>query len=178
MIQSKEVNSIQPPTLKRNPTSFKDLKTEDIGELIALQFNKKAYHSQLNNLHKDLRAFIYDEVKADIYYLVFDMNSGIIVGGFTTNKNGNMNGLFSLVKGIGNKLFELRLKYALKNIDTEHKYLNIFCIGDKLKNLYNNFGFEITSTIRWNDELAPKNWNYDRFGRPDLYIMRRLNESK
>lgn len=178
MIQSKEVNSIQPPKLKRNPTSFKDLKTEDIGELIALQFNKKAYHSQLNNLHKDLRAFIYDEVKADIYYLVFDMNSGIIVGGFTTNKNGNMNGLFSLVKGIGNKLFELRLKYALKNIDTEHKYLNIFCIGDKLKNLYNNFGFEITSTIRWNDELAPKNWNYDRFGRPDLYIMRRLNESK
>lgn len=167
MITSNEVNSIK-------QKSYKDLKPEDIGELIALEFNKEAYHSQLNNLHKDLRAFIYDEVIADVYYLVFDINSGIEVGGFTVKNNGELNGLFSLVKGIGNKIFNLRLDYARKY--STAKEFTIFCIGDKLKNLYNNFGFEITSTIKWNDELAPKNWNYDRFGRPDLYIMRRLNE--
>lgn len=167
MITSNEVNSIK-------QKSYKDLKQEDIGELIALEFNKEDYHSQLNNLHKDLRAFIYDEVIADIYYLVFDINSGIEVGGFTVKNNGELNGLFSLVKGIGKKIFNLRLDYARKY--STAKEFTIFCIGDKLKNLYNNFGFEITSTIKWNDELAPRNWNYERFGRPDLYIMRKLNE--
>ena len=139
-----------------------------------MKFNSKAYHSQLNNLHKDLRAFVHDEVIADIYYLVFDIDSGIVIGGFTVKDNGELNGLFSLVKGIGKKIFNLRLDYAKKY--STAKEFTIFCIGDKLKNLYNNFGFEITSTIKWNDELAPKNWNYDRFGTPDLYIMRRLNE--
>lgn len=172
MIISSEVNSIRPPKPKFCPKSYKDLKPEDIGDLIALQFNKKAYHSQLNHLEKDLRAFIYDEVTSDIYYLVFDTNSGIIIGGFTTTDCGHMNGLFGLVKGQGKKIFKLQLQYSTA------KELTIFCIGDKLRSLYESFNFKAKDTIKWNDELAPKNWNYDRFGKPDLYIMRKINESK
>lgn len=163
MITSSEINSIE-------QKSYKDLKPEDIGDLIALKSNSKAYHSKLNELEKDLRAFIYDEIEADFYYLVLDTNSEMIVGGFTTSYNGNLNGLFSLVKGQGKKIFKLRLQYALGDI------LTIFCIGDKLKSLYENFNFKVEDTIKWDNELAPKNWNYERFGTPDLYIMRRLNE--
>jgi hypothetical protein len=33
---------------------------------------------------------------------------------------------------------------------------------------YPRFGFKESRRVKWNDEYAPKGWNYDKYGRPDI----------
>lgn len=45
------------------------------------------------------------------------------------------------------------------------------CIGDDLLFLYKRVGFKVKTSYEWDDELAPKGWNYERDGRPPVYDM-------
>ncbi|ETR65991.1 MAG: hypothetical protein OMM_05843 [Candidatus Magnetoglobus multicellularis str. Araruama] len=50
-------------------------------------------------------------------------------------------------------------------------------IDGKLSKIYEEMGFEETRRMKWNDEYAPENWNYEKDGRPDI-IFRKLNQEK
>ena len=139
--------------------------------------NQEQYHIVLNKLPKSLRAYIDKYVRADNYYLAYDKDKTI--GGFGTNKNGYLTGLFSLYKGYGKKLFKYRLVQMKKDIDRSVTSLTIFCTGNKLRELYESFNFKVINTITWDDAYATENWDYKRFGRPNLYEMElKLKETK
>ena len=40
-----------------------------------------------------------------------------------------------------------------------------------LRPVYEKAGWRVTDTLKWDDKYAPTNWNYEKFGRPDIYIM-------
>lgn len=127
------------------------------------------YNTMLSLLDPDLRAMLDDEIRCDNYYLVKENHK--VIGGFGTNANGELKGLFSLVKGKGREIFKLRLKQAKIDADDNIKYFRIDCIGEKLVEFYKEFGFHIEGSVKWDSNYATKNWNYDRFGSPNVYIM-------
>ena len=45
------------------------------------------------------------------------------------------------------------------------------CIGEGLRGVYESAGFRVTDTITWDDTQAPGGWDYERNGRPNLYVM-------
>lgn len=45
----------------------------------------------------------------------------------------------------------------------------------KLSDIYQRNGFEEYDRWAWNDEYAPKAWDYDKYGRPDV-VFRRLKQ--
>jgi hypothetical protein len=45
------------------------------------------------------------------------------------------------------------------------------CIGDVLRRLYERAGYRIVETIPWDDRFKPIAWEYDLYGRPDIYVM-------
>jgi hypothetical protein len=45
------------------------------------------------------------------------------------------------------------------------------CLGKTLVDFYKKFGFEVTETLQWDDQYAPSNWDYDKHGRPSVYMM-------
>jgi hypothetical protein len=45
------------------------------------------------------------------------------------------------------------------------------CIGDVLCRLYERAGYRVIETIPWNDRFRPITWEYDLYGRPDIYVM-------
>ena len=50
--------------------------------------------------------------------------------------------------------------------------LNAFASGNGyLQNLYSKYGFRPVSRLPFDDEMAPKDWNYEKYGRPDVVFM-------
>ena len=45
------------------------------------------------------------------------------------------------------------------------------CYDAVLPSIYAKCGFVPTARIKFNDEFAPKNWDYEKYGRPDIVIM-------
>ena len=47
------------------------------------------------------------------------------------------------------------------------------CVGGHLKAYYESFGFleNEAKRLKWNEQYAPKGWNYDKYGRPDIYFF-------
>lgn len=45
------------------------------------------------------------------------------------------------------------------------------CIGDVLRLLYERVGFRVVETLPWDDRYSPARWDYDLFGRPNVYVM-------
>lgn len=84
--------------------------------------------------------------------------------GFGVNPDGELISVFSLEKGRGPSLAKQAVLHGAKRLD---------CIGPKLVSLYKTVGFRVVDQIPWDDKYAPPNWNYDRFGTPDIYIMER-----
>lgn len=41
-----------------------------------------------------------------------------------------------------------------------------------LSGRYEEFGFEIVETIPWDDKFAPKGWDFDKYGRPNVVKMK------
>jgi len=137
----------------------------------AIQVTSVYYHTRLNMLEKRLRGFINDKVKADKYYLVFS-KSGLPIGGFGTNKNGWLVGLFSLEKGLGDTLIPLAIKQAQK--DLVEGSIRIFCTGEYLRKQYANKGFEVYDIVEWDEREISSTWSKKEFGTPPLYYMRLL----
>jgi GNAT superfamily N-acetyltransferase len=45
------------------------------------------------------------------------------------------------------------------------------CLGKGLKKKYEKVGFVVTETIEWDDKYAPDGWDYEKEGRPSVYVM-------
>lgn len=50
------------------------------------------------------------------------------------------------------------------------------CYAPYLPGFYRRCGFRETSRLPWADEYAPKDWDYVKFGRPDVVFMERGDE--
>lgn len=46
------------------------------------------------------------------------------------------------------------------------------CYGEALRHLYERLGFEVVSKSPFDDKLAASNWDYERNGRPDYFVLR------
>lgn len=137
----------------------------------AIQVYRTYYLNVLEKLPASLRAFLDDNISADKYYLVFV--KGYPVAGFCTNRNGYMNGLFSTLKGTSNSLITLRLATAATDASDDVSVLELFCTGNKMRDKYENLGFSTAITHIWDDQMASTNWDYDKFGRPDVHTLRK-----
>ena len=144
---------------------------EDANIMVVQETDTNTYHQALNQLPANLRAMLDEHVQADKYYLV--RQQGMITGGFATNTTGYLTGLFSLKKGNGKKIFNLRLQQAKIDSDSTCDKLTIFCTGEFLKDFYKEYGFRVDRAVTWNPEFAPDNWDYQKFGTPKLYWMSR-----
>jgi hypothetical protein len=60
----------------------------------------------------------------------------------------------------------------------EHAGVNYLeCFGEGLRTLYGRNGFVVADSVPFNDEYAPKGWNYGLFGRPDYFTMKLRRQS-
>ena len=118
-------------------------------------------------LHSDLFAFLTAHTLEDYsnketrLFLSQDFKSG-----FGINPDGELISVFALEKGRG----KILVKEA-----REQGALYLCCMGDHLLKLYSEFGFSPVNILKWDNTFAPKNWNYERFGEPNLYEMRLIN---
>jgi len=135
--------------------------------------NDEIYHSYLNELESDLRAFIDKVVVADHYFLAIDLEQEEVLGGFAFSDNGELKGLFSLVRGqeLGKELFDKQVSIATKHLKGTITHLALNCLGLKLHSMYSDFGFTTYNFARWDERLAPKKWNADKFGTPNIFYM-------
>ena len=131
-----------------------------------IQVDKLYYDQFLNLLTPKKRCFIDNNVIADKYYLIFEHTP---VGGFTTNSDGSIKGLFSLKQGYGANILSIAIEQINKDYNTDN--IKIFCIGDYLKNFYAKSGFNVVNTIKWDKVKAPSKWDYPLLGTPLLYTM-------
>ncbi|MGD8305297.1 MAG: hypothetical protein PVF17_01465 [Ignavibacteria bacterium] len=131
-----------------------------------IQVDKLYYDQFLDLLPPEKRCFIDSKVTADKYYLVFEHTP---IGGFTTNSDGSIKGLFSLKQGYGTDILNIAIEQINKDYSTNN--IKVFCIGDYLKNFYAKSGFNVVNTIKWDNAKAPNKWDYSLLGTPPLYTM-------
>jgi hypothetical protein len=46
------------------------------------------------------------------------------------------------------------------------------CFDGKLPKFYARLGFREYDRVKWDDRFAPENWNYQKWGRPDIVFMK------
>jgi hypothetical protein len=95
--------------------------------------------------------------------------SSDLKSGFGINPDGELISVFALEKSRGKILVA-----AAKNSGAKQ----LSCMGDHLLSLYSEFGFSVTNMELWNNKFAPVNWNYERFGTPNIYDMKLVNPYK
>lgn len=85
--------------------------------------------------------------------------------GFALTPQGDMIGVFnnSGKPGAGQDAVTLAISEGAKTCD---------CISGYLDDYYNNFGFVLDHVEKWDDQFAPKGWDYDKFGRPEIAFLR------
>ncbi len=85
--------------------------------------------------------------------------------GYALDPSGDIQNLFNASKrrGHGRKAMEHALAQGGVKLDAYEGFLT---------ELYGKRGFEITGRERWNPEYGPEDWNYERFGEPDVLYMR------
>lgn len=104
-------------------------------------------HTELEYINKNTKLFLSEDLQS----------------GFGIDPSGELISVFALERKRGHILVGEAVKKGAK-------YVN--CIGEHLKSLYSDFGFEVVEEIDWDDNFAPKDWNYERFGRPEVYDMK------
>jgi hypothetical protein len=83
-------------------------------------------------------------------------------GGYGLNGD-ELISVFSLPgEHLGSELVDDAIANGAKRLD---------CLGDSLLNFYSDKGFKVVKTDKWDDKYAPKDWDYERFKRPNLYYM-------
>ena len=123
-----------------------------------------------NMLDQDLFAFLTPHTEDDYenkgtkLFLSEDKKSG-----FGINQDGELISVFSLERQRGKILVAEARKQGAR-------YLS--CTGDHLFELYSGFDFSPTEVLKWDNQFAPKNWNHERFGTPNIYEMRLVNKYK
>lgn len=147
-------------------SSFDSLPSLENAHLF-LMVTAEEFIMQRDQLHPDLFAFLTPQTKVDyetqgtLLFLSEDKKSG-----FGINPDGELISVFSLERNRGKTLVaEARRKGA--------RYLS--CMGDHLLKMYSEFDFSPVETLKWDNQFAPKNWNYKRFGTPNIYDMKLFN---
>lgn len=49
--------------------------------------------------------------------------------------------------------------------------VKLFCFDGFLRVFYERLGFKVVNRAPWSDNLAPKNWDYEKYGKPDVIWM-------
>ena len=44
----------------------------------------------------------------------------------------------------------------------------VFCFDGFLTRYYEKHGFRVITRVKWLKNLAPDNWNYEKYGKPDI----------
>lgn len=122
---------------------------------------------QRNKLNPDLFLFLTPHTEEDYIskgtrlFLSQDCKSG-----FGINEDGELTSVFALERQRGKILVAEARKQGAK-------YLS--CTGDHLLQMYSEFDFSPVEIIKWDNRFAPKGWNYERFGTPNIYDMKLIN---
>ena len=86
--------------------------------------------------------------------------------GMAIAKDGDIVSVFknpdSQEKGVADILIGFAKEKGGKKLD---------CFDGFLSKLYSKFGFKEKERLAWDDQYAPKNWNYERDGRPDVIMI-------
>jgi len=135
--------------------------------------DSEAYNTYVNELSDDLRKFIDKYVDAKNYYLIMNLSEEEIYGGFATNMSGEIKGVFSLVNGLGKEIIKSAMEMATLDKHPNIHSLKLSCIGEYLKDLYQEFGFKVVARMNWDEDQNIEDWNYNKFGRPDIYYMKK-----
>lgn len=123
-----------------------------------------------DELDPDLFAFLTPHTEQDYtdkgtkLFLSDDKKSG-----FGVNPDGELISVFALERQRGKILVAEARKQGAA-------YLS--CMGEHLLVMYSEFDFSPTEVLKWDNRFAPKNWNYERFGMPNIYDMRLVNPYK
>ncbi|NQT91441.1 MAG: hypothetical protein HQ559_01675 [Lentisphaerae bacterium] len=131
-----------------------------------LKFRKSGlsnFVSARNKLPGDKLAFLTPYTEAEYKQMgarVFLTNDGL--SGFAIKKNGELVSVFSNARGRGAALVQDAVDRGATRLD---------CLGEHLRELYKDRGFKVTKTIHWSDDYAPASWDYEKYGRPDVYEM-------
>jgi hypothetical protein len=72
------------------------------------------------------------------------------------------------IGGVGEALIDSAIRLGGTTLDHFDGYLSDF---------YQKKGFEEKERMKWNDAYAPKNWNYKKYGTPDI-VLRRLGGNR
>jgi hypothetical protein len=89
--------------------------------------------------------------------------------GYALKPDGEFISVFSSVKGRGDFLVKDAIHNGADHLD---------CFDGMLPILYGNNGFKETGRLKWDDQYAPKGWDYEKYGRPDVIFMSRNPNKK
>lgn len=120
--------------------------------------------TQRDKLERDLFPYLTPHTAAEYKFygtkLFLSDDKG---SGFGINPDGELISVFALERGRG-KILVAEAK--------QQGATHMSCIGDHLLKLYSEFGFAPVEITTWDNQFAPKNWNYERFGTPNIYEMK------
>jgi hypothetical protein len=95
---------------------------------------------------------------------IFTSEDGL--SGFAIKADGELISVFSSVAGRGREILAAAVASGARKLD---------CFEDAkskhLTKLYSEFGFVEVGRVAWDDQYAPKVWDYTKFGRPDVVFM-------
>lgn len=129
-------------------------------EELSVKFKKVTPDEFIQQREKSIKAefitpYTADEMKGWDLYLTDD---GV---GFGLTPEKDMVSIFnnSGRRGAGREALVYGISEGAKTLD---------CISGFLGEYYNNAGFDFRKSVKWNNDYAPKNWNYEQYGTPDI----------
>lgn len=148
-------------------------KTEKASPLHHEQVSGEEFHSKIQEVMKNpnplykanITPYSPEDYSGFKTFLSADKKSG-----YAIKPNGELISVFSLEKGRGIGLLDDAV------INKGASSLDAFDINNKLPTLYGRYMDE-TSRLKFADEYAPSDWNYEALGRPDV-VMMSLNPKK
>lgn len=130
----------------------------------------EAFHRFLVDAKKsmDVEGLAVDAHDVDFYrgnrnYLSADGSAG-----FSITPDGDV---VSVVRHSDSKVAGLTPAMMQLSIDLGGRTLDAFDIKGKLPSIYQSAGWKEVARTPFNDEFAPKDWDYESLGRPDIVFM-------
>lgn len=105
----------------------------------------------------------YDEDTLNAWGLWVAIEGGV---GFALTPDGEIVNLFN------NSGRKLAGREALDLAISKGGY-KVFCFDGFLRGYYERVGFKVVHRNKWESTLAPKNWNYELYGNPDVIWLER-----
>lgn len=109
------------------------------------------------------KAFLSNHTAQELtHHKLFSTNHG--KAGYALDKSKDLQNVFnnSGKKGVGRNILNHAIHKGAKTLDAYDGFL---------PKLYAKHGFVETGRLKFNDEFAPKDWDYKKYGRPDIVFM-------